>query len=132
MASRPWVTPQEVRDYSENEDVQQRSDGRLSVDIARAEQYVMTYTHNKFNKCDAVPEAVKTAVLLLAESYGRNAVISAKGIKSETLDDYSYTAAEAVGADNAFFMDELDLAALLDEFVIAEPRNGITMRMRRL
>ena len=126
MASRPWVTPQEVREYSENAKVQERSETRLSVDIARAEQYVMTYTHNKFDKCDAVPEAVKTAVLLLAESYGRNAVISAKGIKSETLDDYSYTAAEAVGAD------ELDLAALLDEFVIAEPRNGITMRMRRL
>ena len=126
MATRPWVTPQEVREYSENKQVRERSDTRLSVDIARAEQYVMTYTHNKFDKCDAVPEAVRTAVLLLAESYGRNAVISAKGIKSETLDDYSYTAAEAVGAD------ELDLAALLDEFVIAEPRNGITMRMRRL
>lgn len=126
MAVRPWVTPEEVREYSENAKVRERSDKRISVDIARAEQYVMTYTHNKFDKCDAVPEAVKTAVLLLAESYGRNAVISAKGIKSETLDDYSYTAAEAVGAD------ELDLAALLDEFVIAEPRNGITMRMRRL
>ena len=126
MASRPWVTPQEVREYSENKKVMERSDTRLSVDIARAEQYVITYTHNKFDQCDAVPEPVKTAVLLLAESYGRNAVISAKGIKSETLDDYSYTAAEAVGAD------ELDLAALLDEFVIAEPRNGITMRMRRL
>ena len=126
MAARPWVTPEEVREYSENAKVRERSDTRLSVDIARAEQYVMTYTHNKFDKCDAVPEAVRTAVLLLAESYGRNAVISAKGIKSETLDDYSYTAAEAVGAD------ELDLAALLDEFVIAEPRNGITMRMRRL
>lgn len=126
MAARPWVTPQEVREYSETAKVRERSDTRLAVDIARAEQYVMTYTHNKFDKCGAVPEAVKTAVLLLAESYGRNAVISAKGIKSETLDDYSYTAAEAVGAD------ELDLAALLDEFVIVEPRNGITMRMRRL
>lgn len=126
MAVRPWVTPEEVREYSENAKVRERSDTRLSVDIARAEQYVMTYTHNKFDQCDAVPESVKTAVLLLAESYGRNAVISAKGIKSETLDDYSYTAADSVGAD------ELDLAALLDEFVITEPRNRITMRMRRL
>ena len=126
MAARPWVTPQDVRDYSENEKVRARSDTRLSVDIARAEQYVITYTHNKFDQCGAVPEAVKTAVLLLAESYGRNAVISAKGIKSETLDDYSYTAADSVGAD------ELDLAALLDGFVITEPRNRITMRLRRL
>ena len=48
MAERPWVTPQEVRDYSEIPSVQKRSDTRLAVDIARAEQYVITYTHNTF------------------------------------------------------------------------------------
>ena len=126
MAVRPWVTPQEVRDYSENEDVQQRSDGRLSVDIARAEQYVTTYTHNKFEHYDAVPESVKMAVLILAEGYGKNAIANASGKKSETFDDYSYTAADSVNVEG------LDLAALLDEFVITEPRNRITMRMRRL
>ncbi|EJW90353.1 hypothetical protein YqbG, partial [gut metagenome] len=48
MAERPWVTPKEVREYSEIEAVQKRSDTRLTVDIARAEQYVITYTHNSF------------------------------------------------------------------------------------
>ena len=48
MAKRPWVTPEVVKDYSEIPAVQKRSDARLTVDIARAEQYVVTYTHNSF------------------------------------------------------------------------------------
>lgn len=127
MATRPWVTPEEVREYSENEAVQNRTDARLKMDIARAEQYVITYTHNKFDGGDALPDSVKTAVILLAENYGRNAVMSAKNVKSETLDDYSYTA-----ADSVLGVDGLDLAALLDDFVVTQPRNSITMRMRRL
>lgn len=127
MATRPWVTPQEVRDYSENAAVQARTDARLRVDIARAEQYVITYTHNKFADDEEVPSAVKTAVIILAENYGRNAAIAAKDVKSETFDDYSYTA-----ADSVISIDGLDLAALLDDFVKAEARSGVTMRMRRL
>lgn len=127
MATRPWVTPQEVRDYSENAAVQARTDARLNVDIARAEQYVITYTHNDFADDETVPSAVKTAVIILAETYGRNAAIAAKDVKSETFDDYSYTA-----ADSVISIDELDLAALLDDFVKTEARSGVTMRMRRL
>ena len=69
MANRPWVSPEEVREYSEMEAVQQRSDTRLAVDIARAEQYVVTYTHNKFEDYEEIPPPVKTAVILLAEAY---------------------------------------------------------------
>lgn len=36
MAERPWVNPQEVKDYSELPAVQDRSTARLEVDIARA------------------------------------------------------------------------------------------------
>ena len=71
MADRPWVTPEEVKEYSEIPAVQQRSDARLAVDITRAEQYVITYTHNSFKEGD-LPQAVKTAVLILAEAYGHN------------------------------------------------------------
>ena len=109
MADRPWVTPEEVREYSELPAVQQRSDTRLIVDIARAEQYVITYTHNSF------------------KDYGHNAAIAAREVKSETFDDYSYTA-EAIQIS----IDGLDLAALLDDYVIAEPRKGVTLRMRKL
>lgn len=127
MAKRPWVTPQEVREYSEIAAVQQRSDARLTVDIARAEQYVITYTHNSFEDKEEIPAAVKTAVLILAEAYGHNAVVAAKEVKSETFDDYSYTT-----ETKQISVEALDLAALLDEFVITEPRNGVTLRMRKL
>lgn len=127
MAKRPWVTPQEVRDYSEIPAVQQRSDARLAVDIARAEQYVITYTHNSFESEEEIPQAVKTAVLILAEAYGHNSIIAAKEVKSETFDDYSYTA-----ESSQISLEGLDLAALLDDYVKTLPNGGVTLRMRRL
>lgn len=127
MAERPWVTPQEVKEYSEIPAVQKRSDARLTVDIARAEQYVITYTHNSFKDMEEIPQAVKTAVLILAEAYGHNAAIAAKEVKSETFDDYSYTT-----ETSQISVEALDLAALLDDYVIAQPRNGVTLRMRKL
>ena len=76
---------------------------------------------------DEVPQAVKTAVLILAEAYAHNAIVAAKEVKSETFDDYSYTA-----ESTQISVEALDLAALLDDFVITEPRNGVTLRMRKL
>ena len=97
------------------------------MDIARAEQYIITYTHNSFKDMKEVPQAVKTAVLILAEAYAHNAIVAAKEVKSETFDDYSYTA-----ESTQISVEALDLAALLDDFVITEPRNGVTLRMRKL
>ena len=128
MAKRPWVTPQEVKEYTEIAAVQNRTDARLSVDIARAEQYVISLTHNKFEDCETIPAAVKTAVILLAEAYGNNAVEASRTVKSETFDDYSYTASDS----SVISIDGLDLASLLDEFTVTAPNNGVTMRMRKL
>ena len=132
MAERPWVNPQEVKDYSELPAVQDRSTARLEVDIARAEQYVITYTHNRFEKYEEVPAPVKTAVILLAEAYASHAHLMVKtgggAFKSETFDDYAYTAGDSSFSE---LVDALDLAALLDDYVIAEPRNGVTLRMRK-
>lgn len=128
MVQRPWITPQEVKDYSEIPEVQQRIDTRLAVDIARAEQYVITYTHNSFSDMEILPDSVKTAVLLLAEAYAHTAATVAQSkIKSETFDDYSYTA-----ETGQISVEGLDLAALLDEYVNTEPRNSVTLRMRKL
>ena len=127
MVERPWITPQEVKEYSEIPAVQNRSDTRLAVDIARAEQYVMTYTQNSFQDVDEIPQAVKTAVLILAEAYGHNAAVKAQEKQSETFDDYSYTA-----ASNQIDVEMLDLAALLDDYIITEPRNGVILRIRKL
>lgn len=128
MAKRPWVTPQEVKEYTEIAVVQQRTDARLVVDISRAEQYVIAQTHNTFEKYDEIPQPVKTAVILLAEAYANNAAESAKKVKSETFDDYSYTATDS----STISISGLDLASLLDEYTITTPNNGVIMRMRKL
>ena len=127
MAVRPWVTPQEVRDYTEIQSVQERSDTRIAVDISRAEQYVISYTNNDFSDYEEIPQNVKTAVILLAETYGYNSVVSAKEVKSETFDDYSYTA-----ENNTISFDTLGIKPLLEEFIKVKPKNGVTMRLRRL
>lgn len=129
MATRPWVTPQEVKDYTEIKSVQSRTDARVAVDISRAEEYVISYTNNRFDteEYTTIPAAVKTAVILLAEAYGFNSHISSKEVKSESFDDYSYTA-----ADGLVEAKDLDLATLLDGYCIAKAKNRVTMRMRRL
>lgn len=131
MAERPWVTPQEVQGYTEYKQVQERSEARLRVDISRAEQYVISYTNNDFSEYEEIPEAVKTAVILLAEAYAYNACADARSggrrMKSETFDDYSYTA-----GDDDFSADNLDVKVLLDPYVKVAARNGITLRMRKL
>lgn len=127
MAERPWVTPEEVREYSDIESVQKRSDARLKIDISRAEQYVISYTNNDFSEYEEIPQNVKTAVILLAEAYGYNSAVSAKSIKSETFDDYSYTAENSV-----ISFSDLGLEPLLEEFIRVKPKNGVTMRLRRL
>ena len=127
MAQRPWVTPQEVREYSENAEVQARTDARLTVDISRAEQYVITATHNKFEDYNEIPQAVKTAVLILAEAYAHNSVTVSKNLKSETLDDYSYTA-----ESSTISISDLDLSSLLDDYIITSAKQGVNLRMRRL
>lgn len=128
MAKRPWVTPQEVKEYTEIAVVQKRTDARLMVDISRAEQYVIAQTHNTFEKYEEIPTAVKTAVILLAEAYANNAAESAKKVKSETFDDYSYTATDS----STISISGLDLASLLDDYTITAPNNGVIMRMRKL
>ncbi len=122
-----WVTPDEVREYSDIKAVKERNDSKLKVDITRAEQYIITYTHNDFKDYEEIPEAVKTAALILSEAYANNSGISAKEVKSETFDDYSYTA-----ESTSITIESLDLAALLDDYVKIKPNNGVTMRMRKL
>lgn len=49
---RPWVSPKEVRDYSDSEKVKAREDNKLMFDIARAEKYVIHHTHNHFDAAE--------------------------------------------------------------------------------
>ncbi len=87
----------------------------------------MTYTHNRFEDMKQIPPEIKTAVLILSEAYAYNAVVLSNEMKSETFDDYSYTTEK-----NQINIDNLDIAALLDDYVVTKPTNGILFRMRKL
>jgi hypothetical protein len=133
MATRPWVTPQEVQEYTEYTEVKNRSSARLEMDIARAELYVMSYTRNDFSdpeKFPAIPGQIRLAVILIAEMYAFNAATGKGGsYKSETFDDYSYTM-----RDTDAKLDNLLLGPLLDEFILGGSKAGtdVFMRMRKL
>lgn len=131
MAKRPWATPADVKAYSDFQAVKNRSDDKLKIDITRAEQYIISYTNNRFDDKEKYPETppeLKTAVILVAEVYAYNAVEGERKIKSETFDDYSYTLSDI----NVPKLDALDLGPLLDDFIVTQSRNGITMKLRKL
>ncbi len=134
MASRPWVTPDDVRSYTDLADVKQRTNEKLKVDISRAEAFIIRYVGHDFSMLDKdgnpvypeCPENVKTAAILLAEYYGHKQGAIGK-MKSETYDDWSYTSSE-----NDYLLTSLGLDALLDPYVVARDSGRIIMKMRKL
>lgn len=136
MATRPWVTPAELKAYSDVAAVQSRANTKLVVDIFRAEQRVIALTNNTFDQVDdegediyrTIPEPVKTAVILLAESYAKKVADSsaASTLKSETFDDYSYTAENTVITE-----DDLGLDDLLRDYIV-ETSGTVRLRIRKL
>lgn len=127
MAKRPWVTPEEVKAYTSHTEVAERAEDKLKFDIARAEMKVISITNNRFcdKEYEEIPEPVKMAVILLAEAYAKNTVESTKKqLKSETFDDYSYTA-EASTID----LDGLDLNELLEDYIKTRGIGKVVMRL---
>ena len=133
MPSRPWITPQDVKTYTDFQEVKDRDDAKLQTDISRAETYVLSYTNNKDlldgTKYPNVPEEIKNAVLLLANAYAHNAVEKTRTLKSETFDDYSYTS-ESTVIDASSLLEEI--APLLEEYKVAKAQNMLNMRLRKL
>lgn len=128
--SRPWITPEEVKEYTDLKEVQERSETKLKFDITRAEMKIISITNNKFDTDDytELPDSVKMATVLLAEAYAKNAVEAAKkNIKSETFDDYSYTV-----ESSTIDIDSIDLDGLLDEYMIEKGSGKIVMNLRSL
>jgi hypothetical protein len=127
MATRPWITPADVKDYTEFPKVKERSDPKLQLDIVRAEQYIISKTNNKFDD-DAyptIPEPVKLATILVAEFYANAAADDASKFESETFDDYSYTRSDIK-------VEDLDLEPLLKDYVIVASKNQVSMNLRKL
>ena len=69
---RPWVLPNDVKSYTSHKEVSERSDEKLTFDIARAEMKIIHITNNKFAEYDEIPEPVRMAVILVAEAYAKN------------------------------------------------------------
>lgn len=127
---RPWITPQDVKEYTEQKDVKERSDTKLEFDIMRAEQRVIKITNNRFDGEDylSLPEPVKIATILIAEAYAKNTIEGTRRqIKSETFDDYSYTAESAT-----IDLDNLNLEELLADYVIETGIGKVVMKLRSL
>lgn len=128
--SRPWITPEDLKSYSDLKEINGRSDEKLRFDITRAEMKVISITNNRFDGEDftELPESVKIATILIAEAYAKNAVETGKKrIKSETFDDYSYTAESPL-----IDIDSIDLSGLLDDYTIKKGSGKIVMKLRRL
>lgn len=128
---RPWIKPEQVKEYTSSLKVKKRSDAQLAFDIGRAEKYVICYTNNKFDSAEystRLPPDVAMAVILLAETYAKQAIAQKDGMKkSETFDDYSYTM--DTDSDAA---DSLGIGAMLEEYVIPEDKGRTIMKLRRL
>ena len=125
---RPWISPDDVKEYTDYPEVAERSEGKLKQDILRAEMKIIKITNNRFDddeKYPEIPEQVKLATILVAEAYAKNLVERAtKKIKSETFDDYSYELTETKDID----ISGLDLFELLADFVI-QSRGNMHFRM---
>lgn len=125
---RPWISPDDVKEYTDYPEVAERSEGKLKQDILRAEMKIIKITNNRFDddeKYPKIPEQVKLATILVTEAYAKNLVERAtKKIKSETFDDYSYELTETKDID----ISGLDLDELLADFVI-QSRGNMHFRM---
>lgn len=128
--SRPWITPEDVKNYTEQKDVKERADEKLKFDITRAEQRVIKITNNRFDSDEytELPEPVRMAIILIAEAYAKNTVEGTRRqIKSETFDDYSYTAESAT-----IDLDNLNLEELLADYIIEAGIGKVVMKLRSL
>ena len=125
--NRPWVTPEEVKTYTDHKEIAERSNEKLKTDIFRAEQKVISITHNNFDseELEKIPESVKIAVMILAEAYANHSIEkSKKQIRSETFDDYSYSLDSGI-----IDIDSLDLDYLLKDYMLEAGSGNVILRM---
>ncbi len=129
---RPWIAPDDVRKYTDSGKVKARSNLQLEFDISRAENYVISYTNNRFNTDEyekKIPDDIRMALILLAEAYALKSVNASTvgSMKSETFDDYAYT----VDTERTDLIADLQLGPMLEPYVSSN--NGDTIvNLRKL
>lgn len=124
----PLITPAQVKAYSTFDEVKERADTQLEVDIMQAEADVFAFVGHEFplGEYPSLPAPVRSALLLLSEHYAlvRSDGSLVKGIKSEKLKDYSYT----IG-DNAVLAGKPEIANLLRSYVKGGSGGGVRLRI---
>lgn len=131
MAARPWITPKDVKDYTELPKVSARSDPKLLTDIIRAENYIIIRTNNKFDdavKYPDLPPEIKLAAILVAEFYANKTTTApTKQYQSESFKDYSYTIkTEEEG------VDAVDIDSLIAIHILPPTKGTLNMKLRKL
>ncbi len=132
MATRPWITPTEVKEYTDYAKVKERTDVKLQADIVRAENYIIHRTNNDF-KDDVlypeIPSDIKLATMLVAEFYANAATKDPqKKYQSETYKDYSYT----ISADSDLSVDDIDISALISAYIRRPTTGTLNVKLRKL
>nr|DAH18958.1 MAG TPA: Head Tail Connector Protein [Caudoviricetes sp.] len=124
MATRPWITVEDLSSFTEHEEVKNKSAVKTIVMIALAESKIINYCKHDFSNAEKYPEIpadVKNATLILADALCYNDSLQLIGrLKGETFDDYSYTV-ETVEVSTDF--DMLGISSLLAPYVINESGN---------
>lgn len=127
---RPWISPEDVREYSSLEDVKGRSDLQLGIDIRRAESCIHTFTNNSFpaeKYAGGLPEDVRVADIILSEYFAHNSAANGAAKKSESFDEYTYT------TEGSFIeIKSLGIDALLEPYMIAKASGKAVVRLRKL
>ncbi len=124
------ITPAELKAYSVFEDVINRADKLLEMDILEAETYIQKKIEFPLSEYDPLPSKLRLALLKVAQFFAlTNSDESiTKGYKSEKIGDYSYTLADGST------MSIPDVSDLLDDYIEKEePSDGnVFLRMRVL
>lgn len=124
------ITPSELKSYSVFEDVHDRADKLLEMDILEAETYIQKKIELPLSEYVPLPSKLRLALLKVAQFF---ALINSdesitKGYKSEKIGDYSYTLSDGST------MSIPDVSDLLDEYVKKEEKSdgNVFLRMRVL
>lgn len=116
---RPWVTTEELLEFTERSEVKKKSPAKIAVMISLAESKIISFCKHDFSNDDdypTVPQDIKNATLILADALCYNDSLRTSGVvKSESFDDYSYTV--DVGEVSIDF-DVLGISALLEPYTI--------------
>ncbi|MBC1233156.1 DUF3199 family protein [Listeria booriae] len=112
-----YITPKELKTYSEFESVQERSDESLLLDIIEAESDLESTLRQPISEVldvdEKLPEKLRIALLKLAQFF---ALINSddsiqKGYTSEKMSDYSYT----IGSGDS--LKKPDISGLINGFI---------------